>query len=272
METIKYENVRLEIEGPLATVVIDNPDRLNAISSVMVEGILTAIQEVSKPRRKIRCLMVTGEGRGFCAGANLLGPRKKPAADAPQRTTTAPISGVDTHYHAMLRRFQDLAIPIVTAVNGPAVGIGVGLALIGDIIVAAKSAYFFVNYRNLASGPDGGSTWLLPRMIGWPRARQIVMRAEKLDAEKAQEWGLVNDVFEDDVFRAEAHRVADELANGPTVALSAMRRLFQDSVSNSFGDQLEAESRHIRVTSRSKDNVAVFRSLASKEDVKFTGE
>lgn len=266
MEVIEYARCRLEVEGPLATYVLDNPDQLNAADPEMLEGLAQTLVEIKKPRRNIRCLMITGAGRGFCTGANVLGMGKK--HDKPKSA----FSAVDTAYHPTIRHLRDVTIPIVTAVNGPAVGFGVALAMSGDISVAARSAYFFLSYVNLASAPDCGTTWSLPQRIGLPRARSMMLRGDRIPADQAFDWGLINEVFDDDVFESEARRLATEIANGPTIALIEMKRLLNESELRSLDEQLEAEARSVLITSRTKDNVGALAAMKSKEKPVFNGE
>lgn len=271
VETIEYENVRLEIEGPLATLVLDDPERLNALSPAMIEAIYAALIEIAKPRRRIRCLMITGEGRGFCAGANLAGGAG--AKDAVRTRAEPPvIASVAGTYHPLVRRIRDLEIPVVTAVNGPCVGFGVALALLADYLIASEKAFFLVPFATLGSCTDSGITWLLPRAVGTARARGMIMRAERLPADRALDWGMVNEVVPQDEFRDAARKVALEFANGPTVALGIMRRLFQDGPERTLDAQLEAEVRGVARTSRSKDNLAGIMNFGKKERAAFTGE
>lgn len=266
METIEYERCRLELDTPLATFILNNPDRLNAADPAMLEGLAQSLVEIKKPRRGIRCLMITGEGKGFCTGANVLGMDNKSAK------TRSAFSPVDTVYHPIIRHLRDVTIPIVTAVNGPAVGFGVGLALSGDLCIAARSAYFYLSYVNLASAPDCGTSLILPQRIGLPRARSMMLRGDRVPAEQASDWGLINEVFDDDVLQDEARRVAMEVAEGPTVALSEMKRLLNESVDRSLDEQLEAEARSVLITSRTKDNVAALQAMRSKDKPVFNGE
>ena len=268
-ETIQYANVRLEIRGGLATLVLDNPERLNALSADMVLGIISALQEVAKPRRSIRCLMLTGEGRGFCSGADLAGSRQSMAEAA--RKNLAALGSVETLFHPLVRRLRDVQVPIVAAVNGPCVGFGVAMVLTADHVIASEDAYFLVPFRNLASCLDSGLSWALPRAIGVNRARQMILRAIRVDAATALDWGLVAEIAPATEFRAAAGRVAEEFAAGPTIALGVMRRLILDSDVRSFDDQLEAELRGVAVTSRTKDNVTAISAFGTKTRSAFTG-
>lgn len=268
-EVIQYQNARLEIEGPLATFWFSDPDKLNALNPGMVEALYAALIEVAKPRRRIRCLMITGEGRAFSAGANL----SSGAAKA-ERTRAEPpvIQSVAGTFHPLVRRLRDLEIPVVAAINGPCVGFGFAIALLADYIIASEKAFFLVPFASLASCTDSGITWLLPRAIGTPRARAMIMRAERLYAEKAFDWGLVNEMTSEETFRDAARAVALDYATGPTIALGIMRQLFQTGAEQTLDQHLEAEVRGVARTARTKDNTIAIGNFGKKTKPEFIGE
>jgi 2-(1,2-epoxy-1,2-dihydrophenyl)acetyl-CoA isomerase len=270
MEKIDFGSVYLTIEESFARLTLNDPDRLNAIDEVMANGILGSLAEVSKPRRRIRCLLLTGAGRGFCAGANLLATARQLEQKSAGQPTV--LDSVQTLFHPLLRKLHALPIPVVAAVGGPCVGIGIGLALAADYIIASPAAYFLVPFRNLASAPDSALTWLLPRVVGLQRARQMILRAERLSAQTALDWGLVNEVTSAELFEARARAVAGEFADGPTLALGEMRRLIADGLRQEIDSAMEAEVRAVARTSRTKDNVAAMKVFGTKEQPKFTGE
>lgn len=269
IETITYDNARLDIEGPLATFWFDDQEKLNALNPGMIEALYAALIEVQKPRRKIRALMITGEGRAFSAGANLTSGSAKAA-----RTRAEPpvIQSVAGTFHPLVRRLRDLEIPVIAAVNGPCVGFGFAIALLADYLIASEKAFFLVPFASLASGTDSGITWLLPRSIGTARARAMIMRAERLPADKGLEWGMVNEVVPVDQFRSAARSVALDYANGPTIALSVMRELFQRGPELTLDEHLELEVRGVAKTCRTKDNTAAIMNFGKKEKPVFTGE
>src|SRR5579859_169746 len=211
-----FDRARLEIDGSVGILTMNHPEVMNAISPAMVGGLMSAITEAQKPKHGVRCLILTGQGQGFSAGANL-----QPGSTADSDAATL----LETLFHPLLRRLRDLPFPIVTAVNGAAAGVGMSFALMGDLVLCARSAYFLQAFRRIGLVPDGGSTWMLPRLVGKARAMELSLMGEKLPAETALEWGLVNRVFDDAQLMEKTKELARDLANGPTVALSLIRRL-----------------------------------------------
>jgi len=226
-----FDGVTVSANGRIATLTLNRPDSVNALSASMMAGLNAALGTVETGG--FRALILTGNGRGFCSGADM----KELAA---HRTEGAGLV-LERVFHPFFRRLRDLDMPIVTAVNGPAVGIGMSLALMGDLIVAARSAYFLLSFSRIGLVPDGGITWLLPRLIGLARARELALLAEKLPAEKALEWGLINRVVDDAQLMEEAQALAQRLANGPA-ALPLARKLFWDRESYEAQLAWEAEA------------------------------
>ena len=171
-----YQSISLERDGKVAIVKLNEPSVLNALSSSMVQELHAAVNEVIAS--DARCLLMTGEGRAFCAGANL-------AAGGGENA--APPSGhvLETHYHPVMNKLRFMDIPFVTAINGPAVGVGMSFAVMSDFAIAGKSAYFLQAFANIGLIPDGGATFILPRSVGFRRAMELSMLAERLPAETA---------------------------------------------------------------------------------------
>ncbi|HMO75620.1 MAG TPA: enoyl-CoA hydratase-related protein [Sphingopyxis sp.] len=269
IETIDYIFVRLEFDGALAIVTLNDPDRLNAMGDDMATSLAAALAEIVKPRRRCRAVLLTGEGRAFCAGYNLMVNRQTIASG---KSTILPLGGAETLYHPMLRRLHGLPIPLIAGVNGLAIGIGLGVALAADHIVMAEDAWFQTPFAKLASAPDSGLSWLLPRAIGVPRAKRMLMRAERIDAATALEWGLVGETVPTGQLRARALEVAREFAGGATIALGEIKALIADGLRQDLHSGFEAEARAVGRTARTKDNLAAVRVFASKEKPVFTGE
>ena len=244
-----FDRVSVAAHGPIAVLSLNHPEVMNALSGKMLAGAAEALDAIAEPENGFRAMIFTGEGKSFCSGANLADEPAPGATDIPSNIRIR----MDAYYHPLLRRLRDLPMPVVVAVNGPAVGIGMSFALMGDIVLAARSAYFLQAFAKIGLIPDGGSTWMLPRLIGMARARELSLLAEKLAPEKALEWGLINRVCDDAVLMDEAMTIAGRLAEGPTLALAAMRRLYWESPQNGYEQQLELE-RHYQVAAGATDD------------------
>lgn len=261
---MQFNHCRLEFDGPVATLVLDHQEVMNAVSPEMLTGLMEAMDTIDEKRDEIRCLVLTGAGKAFCTGANLQGRNdggKRPVAG----------STLDTTFHPFLRRLRHLHCPLVTSVNGPAAGAGMSFALMGDIIVCARSSYFLQAFRRIGLVPDCGSTWMLPRLLGKARSVELSLLGERLPAEKALEWGLINRVVDDAALAEETKKLAHDLANGPTVALSLIRQLYWESPHNSFEQQLDLEMRSQMKAGASEDFKEGVGAFLAKRPAKFSG-
>src|SRR5262249_32532165 len=237
----------IEFDGPVAILRLDHQEVMNAVSMDMLGGLSEALDAIEDKKEEVRCVVLTGAGRAFCTGANLQGRNQQ----KPGRTNAG--AALETGFHPFLRRVRNLHCPLVTAVNGPAAGAGMSFALLGDMILGARAAYFLQAFRRIGLVPDCGSTWLLPRLAGKARAIELSLMGERLPAEKALEWGLVNRVHDDAVLMEEAMKLARELASGPTIALSLIRKIYWESPENSFEDQLNLEFQSQRLAGATED-------------------
>ena len=262
----QFKHVTVEIDGSVAILRLDHQEVMNAVSIDMLGGLAEALDAIDDKRDEIRCVVMTGAGRAFCTGANLQGRNnnvtKRGGAGA----------ALETAFHPFLRRLRLLHCPLVTAVNGPAAGAGMSFALMGDLVLCARSSYFLQAFRRIGLVPDCGSTWILPRLIGKARSVELSLLGERLPAEKALEWGLINRVYDDAVLMDEAMKLAHELANGPTIALSLIRKLYWDSPDNSFEDQLDLEQRLQRVAGAAEDFKEGVGAFLEKRPAKFKGK
>jgi 2-(1,2-epoxy-1,2-dihydrophenyl)acetyl-CoA isomerase len=263
---MEFQRAKLDIDGNVGILTLNHTEVMNAVSTEMLGGLMSALAEVENPKNGVRCLVMTGAGRGFCAGANL-----QPSSDGPSGSRDAG-SVLETHYHPFLRKLRELPIPFVTAVNGAAAGVGMSFALMGDLVMCARSAYFLQAFRRIGLVPDGGSTWILPRLIGRARAMELSLMGEKLPAEKALEWGLIYRVVDDAQLLDKAKELARDLASGPTVALSLIRKLYWDSNENTYEQQLNLERQMQRKAGNSADFQEGVRAFLEKRPAKFKGE
>jgi 2-(1,2-epoxy-1,2-dihydrophenyl)acetyl-CoA isomerase len=263
---MEFERAKLDIDGGVATLTLNHPEVMNAVSMEMLGGLMMAMDQVEDPANGVRALVMTGEGRGFCTGANLQGRGDNSGA--------RPDAGLalETSYHPFLRRLRNLKMPFVTAVNGPAAGVGMSFALMGDLVVCAKSSYFLQAFRRIGLVPDGGSTWILPRLVGKARAMELSLLGEKLPAETALQWGLVNRVYDDEKLMDEVKTLALDLANGPTVSLGLIRQLYWESTDNTYEEQLNLERQFQRTAGNSTDFKEGVRAFLEKRPAKFKGE
>lgn len=257
-----FNHIRVE-QSPaqVATVTMARPQTLNALSGAMVDELRAAVEQIGKSGA--RCLLITGEGRGFSSGADLAAGGGLPD-DVGQ--------SLDDHFNPLIEALFALPIPVVAAVNGPAAGAGCSLALSADIVIAARSAYFLQAFVNIGLIPDAGATWLLPRLAGRARAIEMMMLGERLPAEKALEWGLIARVAEDEHLASEAVAVATSLAQGPTVALGLIRKLARDAEQSSLSDALKAERDAQRDAGRTEDFKTAVVTFLQKQQPRFEGK
>lgn len=261
-----FETIRLAVADNVATITLNRPERLNSMPPAMADEIRDALDHL--PRLGARALLITGEGRGFCSGADLGGDRAASAVGGGANSRKA----LRCHYNPMLLALANLDIPVVVAVNGPAAGIGCSFALSGDFTLAGRSAYFLQAFVNIGLVPDGGSSWLLPRLAGVPRALQMMMLGEKIVADQAAEWGMIYKAVDDGALAAEAEALAKRLASGPTVALGTMRRVLRAGLSQSFSDTLDAEAMGQSVAGNSADAVEGVLAFQQKRKAEFKGK
>ncbi len=261
-----YDNILVEKKDRVATITLNRPERLNALSLGLMSDLIAALREIENDGES-RAVLLTGAGRGFCSGADL-------ASGDLNQGDGPPDLGVALHdrYHPVIRKMANYRMPIVCAVNGPAAGAGMSLALAGDIVIAAKSATFLQAFCNIGLVPDAGSTYFLPRLAGSARALGLAMLGEKLPAETAAEWGLIWKCVEDAELMNAAGAIATKFANGPTVGLGLIRKIVRQAASNTLDQQLEVELEAQRVAGRSRDFIEGVTAFLQKRPAKFTGK
>ncbi|HKT53168.1 MAG TPA: enoyl-CoA hydratase/isomerase [Caulobacteraceae bacterium] len=246
----------------VAILTLSDPETLNAAGVDMAKALTAALEQAVEGGA--RAIVLTGEGRGFCSGANLSAPAP---GGAPPINAGESLKSV---YNPLVQMIRDLPVPLVTAVNGPAAGIGCSFALLGDLIVAAESAYFLQAFRRIGLVPDGGSTYLLPRLIGKARAMEMALLGERISAAKALEWGLINRCVPDDALMPTALGLAQELASGPK-SLSLIRKAIWAALDAEFADQLEHERLAQVEAGRTEDFAEGVAAFLQKRPATFKG-
>lgn len=255
-----YEDITLNEEDGVATLVLNRPQALNALRAQTLDEIIDALDTV-RDGASARALLITGAGRAFSSGADL-------AAGGSGSDLGAKL---ERYYNPILERLFALPLPLVTAVNGPAVGAGCALALAGDMVLAARSSYFLQAFVNIGLVPDAGSSWLLPRLVGRARAQAMMMLGERIPAERAEAWGMLYKVVGDDALAGEAFQLASRLAKGPTQAYAMIRHGVRFALEHSLTEALTAERSHQRLAGRTRDFAEGVAAFREKRPAAFTG-
>jgi len=260
-----HETVDLTIDGGAATILLNRPEALNAWNEQFGRDLLDAVGSVSADDA-VRAVMITGAGRGFSSGADLKEQRSGNEGSLPDLSVR-----LREIYHPIIIGLREMPKPVVAAVNGPAVGIGCSLALAADLILAAESAYFLLAFVNIGLVPDGGSTAFLPARIGFARSAEMAMLGERVPAEQALEWGIVNRVVPDKNLEADARLLLAHLAKGPTTSYAGSKRLLNRRVYADLEGQLEAEAETQKEQGHTKDFIEGVLSFVEKRPANFTG-
>jgi 2-(1,2-epoxy-1,2-dihydrophenyl)acetyl-CoA isomerase len=256
--------VLLERRGGELRVVLNRAERMNAWEQTLSAGLAEALEAAADPA--VRSVTITGSGRAFCSGADL-------RAGFTARENGKPDFEHDLHerYHPVITGLRALPKPVLAAVNGPAAGIGVSLALAADLIVARESAYFLLAFVNIGLVPDGGASVFLPARVGFARAGELALLGERLGAGRALEWGLINRVFSDEQFDGEVDALAQRLANGPTQAYAGAKAQLNEWLFGRLEHQLAFEARAQNAAGETQDFVEGVQAFMEKRPARFGG-
>ncbi len=246
-------------------ITLNRPDRLNSFNEAM-HGALQAALADAEADTRCRALVLTGAGRGFCAGQDL-SDRVFSPGETPDLSAT-----IERFYNPLVRRLRRLEIPVVCAVNGVAAGAGANIALACDIVIAAKSAKFIQSFANIGLIPDSGGTWALPRLVGQARALGLALTAEPLPAAKAEEWGLIWKAVDDEALDAEVDALALRFAAAPTRGLAAIKRMIRESWAHSLDEELDLQRDAMRELGFSDDYREGIAAFMEKRKPNFTGK
>lgn len=258
-------NSRLDVSDGIARLTLTRPQTLNALNRPLLREMIDALDHI-RERDDVRVLVIAGEGRAFSSGADLGGG-----------SSAAGSAGFDAgevleqFYNPLIERMHGLSVPIVSSVQGLAVGAGCMIALSADIVLAARSAYFLQAFINVGLVPDAGSMWLLPRLVGRARAQAMMMLGERIPAETACEWGLIYAVVDDDQLAARIDEIAIKLASGPTRAYALIRHGVRAALEQSLSETLMTERRAQFEAGRSADFAEGVASFREKRRPKFIG-
>jgi 2-(1,2-epoxy-1,2-dihydrophenyl)acetyl-CoA isomerase len=253
---MSFNTIEFTTEGGVATLMLNRPKALNSFTMEMHAEVRQAMTVVSNDA-DIRCLVITGAGRGFCAGQDL-GDRAVSGNDAPPDLGDS----VEKNYNPLIRSIMNLPKPVICAVNGVAAGAGSSIALACDIVLAARSASFIQVFCKIGLIPDSGGTWNLPRAVGLARAKGLAMLGDRLDAETAEQWGLIWKCIDDEQLQQETQKMAQHFATQPTRALGLIKKLMNDSGSNTLHAQTELEKEAMQELGQSanyREGVAAFK-------------
>jgi len=256
-----YETIDFKIEGAIARITLNRPDRLNSFTAQMHSEMRDALDSLGDAR----VLILTGAGRGFCAGQDL-----NDRAVAPGEAVDLGVT-VETSWNPLIRVLANLPQPVIARVNGVAAGAGANVALACDLVIAAKSAKFIQSFSALGLVPDSGGTWVLPRLVGQARALGLALTGDPLPAETAAEWGLIWKAVEDDALDAEVDALATKLASLPPLGLAAIKQMIRSSWQHSLDEELAHQRDAMRRLGYSEDYREGVAAFLEKRPAKFVG-
>lgn len=262
---MSYQHILFSIEGGVAQLSLNRPDQLNSFNSRMQDEVLDALAKLRRDNG-LRVLLLTAEGRGFCAGQDLAERAVAPDAEAPDLGAS-----IERFYNPLVRTLTELPVPVICAVNGVAAGAGANIPLACDLVLAGRSASFIQAFCKIGLIPDSGGTWMLPRLVGMARAKALTLLGERLSAQEAQDMGLIYKIVDDQALRDEAMTLARHLATQPTHGLGLIKRALHASLDNDFQAQLSLERDLQRLAGRSEDYREGVSAFMAKRTPTFRG-
>lgn len=265
-QTRRYETVDVNRDGAAVKIALNRPERMNAWSDGLSRDLLAVLREVAADET-VRAVMLTGNGRAFCSGADL-----KDGADDAVAGKLDTYTTLTRWYHPIVTTIREMPKPVLTAVNGPAAGAGLSLALAGDLVVAAESAYFMLAFVGIGLVPDGGASLFVPSRVGFARAAEMAMLGERVSAAKAVDWGLINSAWPDAEFAAKADALLARLAAGPTRSYAGSKRELNHWLYDRMAAHLELEASIQGELAASADFVEGVSAFLQKRPPEFGGK
>ncbi|ACC56654.1 TPA: 2-(1,2-epoxy-1,2-dihydrophenyl)acetyl-CoA isomerase PaaG [Acinetobacter baumannii] len=260
-----YQNIIAEEKNGVGYLTFNRPKALNSFNVDMHREVAEVLSQWTK-NPDVRCVVISGEGRGFCAGQDLGDRVVDPNAEAPDLGYS-----IETYYNPLIKTIVNMPKPVICAVNGVAAGAGANIALACDLVIAAKSANFVQAFCRLGLVPDSAGTWFLPRAVGHARAMGLTLLGDKLPAETAKEWGMIWDVVEDAELKTKVTELAERLAKQPTFGLSLIKKAIHQSSNNTFDEQMLLERDLQRIAGRSEDYREGVQAFMNKREPNFKG-
>ncbi|KYQ79745.1 enoyl-CoA hydratase [Acinetobacter lactucae] len=260
-----YQNIIAEEKNGVGYLTFNRPKALNSFNVDMHREVAEVLNLWTK-NPDVRCVVISGEGRGFCAGQDLGDRVVDPNAEAPDLGYS-----IETYYNPLIKTIVNMPKPVICAVNGVAAGAGANIALACDLVIAAKSANFVQAFCRLGLVPDSAGTWFLPRAVGHARAMGLTLLGDKLPAETAKEWGMIWDVVEDAELKTKVTELAERLAKQPTFGLSLIKKAIHQSSNNTFDEQVLLERDFQRIAGRSEDYREGVQAFMNKREPNFKG-
>lgn len=259
---MSYETLIYGLEGSVATITLNRPERMNALSFTLLTELAHAVKQAQA--EGARALVLTGAGGAFCSGADLIGD----GGGMPDDLGAL----LETYYRPAVQALADADIPVISAINGPAVGAGLSFALAADIVVMARSAYLMLAFANIGLVPDAGATWLVAKSAGRAKALEMALLGEKVSAELALDLGLVTRLAEDDAVLADATAIAARLAAGPSIALGLIRKQVAAALNMTLIETFEVEKANQQAAGRTRDFREAVNAFAEKRKPQFKGQ
>lgn len=260
------EELLCDLEDRVATVTLNKPEKRNALGDILTPA-LREILLVLEADSRVGCVLITGAGKAFCSGGDVSGMG---GTEGPRKSMDERVAELTRKQESLTLRLYELAKPTIAALPGAAAGAGLSIALACDLRLAARDAFIITAFRNIGLSGDYGSSWFLNRLIGQSKAKELMFRSERVDAEECERLGLVNRLFDPETFREQAQAYAAEIANGPATALRLMKKNLNRGALQGLRESLAMEAQHLILSGQSEDAAEAIQAFMEKRPPNFT--